>query len=108
MRKLSSRIALHGFLLMLLALAPAARAQDEERPEFKMPCEEVLKLGLDKFMEVYGEKTQDYSTAGQKQGFEYWVNCKRPANDALAAESLSEEKRKQWSLEKDTEGEDSS
>ncbi|HYG80407.1 MAG TPA: hypothetical protein VD861_08475 [Pyrinomonadaceae bacterium] len=95
MRKLSSRIALHGFLLMLLALAPAARAQDEERPEFKMPCEEVLKLGLDKFMEVYGEKTQDYSTAGQKQGFEYWVNCKRPANDALAAESLSEEKRKQ-------------
>jgi hypothetical protein len=95
MRKLSLRFALHGFLLMLLALAPAARAQDEERPEFKMPCEEALKLGLDKFMEVYGEKTGDYSTAGQKQGFEYWVNCKRPANDALAAETLPEEKRKQ-------------
>lgn len=95
MRKLSLRIALHGFLLLLLALAPAAYAQDEERPEFKMPCEEVLKLGLDKFMDIYGEKTEDYSTAGQKQGFEYWVNCKRPANDALAAESLSEERRKQ-------------
>ncbi|HWT03356.1 MAG TPA: hypothetical protein VN256_24115 [Pyrinomonadaceae bacterium] len=95
MRKLSSRIALHGFLLMLLALAPAARAQDEERPGFKMPCEEVLRLGLDKFMDVYGEKTGDYSTAGQKQGFEYWANCKRPDNNALAARSLSEERSKQ-------------
>ncbi len=95
MRKLSLRIALHGFLLLLLALAPTAYAQDDERPEFKMPCEEVLKLGLDKFMDAYGKKTEDYSTAGQKIGFEYWVNCKRPANDALAAESLSEERRKQ-------------
>jgi hypothetical protein len=95
MRKVSLRIALHGFLLMLLSLAPAAHAQDAEGPSFKMPCEEALKLGLDKFMNVYGEKTGDYSTAGQKQGFEYWANCKRPANDALAAESLSEERRKQ-------------
>lgn len=96
MRKLRLRIALQGFLLLLLlALAPAAHAQDDERPEFKMPCEEVLKLGLDKFMDVYGKKSDDYSTAGQKMGFEYWVNCKRPANDALAAESLSEERRKQ-------------
>src|SRR5215218_2516997 len=95
MRKLSLRIALHGFLLLLLTLAPAAYAQDEERPEFKMSCAEVLKFGLDKFMDVYGEKTEDYSTAGQKQGFEFWVNCKRPANDALAARSLPEERRRQ-------------
>ncbi|HEY0379881.1 MAG TPA: hypothetical protein VGC87_23390 [Pyrinomonadaceae bacterium] len=96
MRKLSLRIALHGLLLLLLALAPAAYAQEDgERPDFKLPCEEALKLGLGKFMDVYGEKTGDYSTAGQKQGFEYWVNCKRPANDALAARSLSEERRKQ-------------
>ena len=54
-----------------------------------MPCPQVLRLGLDKFMTVYGDKTQDYSTVGQKQGFEYWVNCKRPANDALAAKILS-------------------
>ena len=94
MRKLSLRIALRLFLLILLALAPAAaHAQDGERTDFKMACEEALKLGLDKFMDVYGEKTGDYSTAGQKMGFEDWVNCKRPANDALAAESLSEEKR---------------
>lgn len=95
MRKLSLRIALHGCLLMLLALAPAAYAQNEEQSEFKMPCEEVLKLGLDKFMDVYGKKNEDYSAAGQKMGFEYWVNCKRPANDSLAAESLSEERRRQ-------------
>src|SRR5215213_8156419 len=95
MRKLSLRIVQHGLLLLLLTLAPAARAQDDERPEFKMPCEQALKLGLDKFMDAYGKQTEDYSTAGQKQGFEYWVNCKRPSNDALAAQSLSEERRKQ-------------
>jgi hypothetical protein len=76
-------------------IAPLAHAQDEERPEFKMPCQEALKLGLTKFTDVYGEKTQDYSTYGQKQAFEYWVNCKRPANDALAATRLSAEQRQQ-------------
>ena len=86
MRKLLVLIALP---LLLLAFAPLAYAQDDDRPEFKMPCQEALKIGLNKFMDVYGEKTQDYSTAGQKQGFEYWVNCKRPANDALAAKLLS-------------------
>jgi hypothetical protein len=60
-----------------------------------MPCQEALKLGLNKFTDVYGEKTQDYSTYGQKQAFEYWVNCKRPANDALAAKRLSDEQRRQ-------------
>jgi hypothetical protein len=60
-----------------------------------MSCPEVLKLGLEKFTDVYGEKTQDYSTVGQKQAFEYWVNCKRPANDALAAARLSDDKRQQ-------------
>lgn len=75
--------------ILLLVCAPLAYAQDDERSEFKMPCQEALKIGLNKFMDVYGEKTQDYSTAGQKQAFEYWVNCKRPANDALAAKLLS-------------------
>jgi hypothetical protein len=92
MRKMILRIALP---MLLLASSTLAYAQEEQRPEFKMPCQEVLKLGLDKFMDVYGEKTQDYSTAGQKEGFGYYVNCKRPANDALAAERLSEEKRQQ-------------
>lgn len=92
MRKLILRIALP---VLLLTSSTLAYAQDEQRPEFKMPCQEVLKLGLDKFMNVYGEKTQDYSTAGQKEGFGYYVNCKRPANDTLAAARLSEDKRQQ-------------
>lgn len=97
MRKFSLRIVQSGLLLLLLllGLTPAAQAQDEQAPEFKMPCAQALKLGLDKFMDVYGKRTEDYSTAGQKQAFEYWVNCKRPANDALAAQSLSEERRRQ-------------
>jgi hypothetical protein len=98
MRTLSLRNTL-PMVMLLLMLVPGAAvvgyAQDEERPEFKMSCEQVLKLGLDKFMDVYGERTEDYSTAGQKQGFEYFVNCKRPANDELAARSLSEERRRQ-------------
>jgi hypothetical protein len=86
MRKLILRIALP---VLLLAFVPYAHAQDDERPEFKLSCQQVLKLGLEKFTQVYGEKTQDYSTAGQKAAFEYYVNCKRPANDALAAKILS-------------------
>jgi hypothetical protein len=86
MRKLILRIALP---VLLLAFVPYAHAQDDERPEFKMSCQQVLKLGLEKFTEAYGEQTQDYSTAGQKAAFEYYVNCKRPANDALAAKILS-------------------
>jgi hypothetical protein len=87
MRKLILRIALP---VVLLAFAPLAGAQDEDnRPEFKMPCGQALKLGLNKFADVYGEKTQDYSTVGQKMAFEYWAKCKRPANDALAEKLLS-------------------
>jgi hypothetical protein len=86
MQKLILRISL---LVLLMACVPLAYAQDQENPEFKMPCQQALRLGLDKFTEVYGKKMQDYSTVGQKQAFEYWVNCKRPANDALAAKLLS-------------------
>jgi hypothetical protein len=95
MRILFLRIALP--IILLAAAAPGARAQNDPdaRPEFKMPCEQALKLGLDKFMDVYGEKTQDYSNFGMKSAFAYWVDCKRPINDALAMKRLSEERRKQ-------------
>lgn len=59
-----------------------------------MPCQQVFKLGLDKFTEVYGEKTNDYSTYGMKQAFGYYVECKRPENDA-SAKRLNEERRRQ-------------
>lgn len=78
--------------LCLSVLSPAGFAQ--EQPQFTMPCSDVLKLGLDKFVEAYGEKTQDYSTYGQKQAYGYYVDCKRPANDQRA-QRLSEIQRKQ-------------
>ena len=86
-------------LLSLLVLASAARhvyAQEEKEqpPPFKMPCAQVVKLGLDKFTEVYGEKTQDYSTYGMKQALGYYVDCRRPANDA-EAQRLPEGRRRQ-------------
>ncbi|MGI8836044.1 MAG: hypothetical protein ACR2H4_05335 [Pyrinomonadaceae bacterium] len=40
-----------------------------------------MKLGLNKFVNLYGEQTQDYSTYGQKQAFTYYVDCLRPEND---------------------------
>ena len=97
MRKLILPIAVS---LVLLISAPCVRAQDEERPEFKMPCAEVLKLGLDKFVDVYGEQTQDYSTYGMKQAYAYYVDCKRPANDAQARR-LTEARRKQSEAARD-------
>jgi hypothetical protein len=75
--------------MLLLVFIPYAHAQDAEGSEFRMSCQQVLKRGLEKFMAAYGEKTQDYSTAGQKAAFEYYVNCKRPANDELASRILS-------------------
>lgn len=53
------------FLFIFLRCPAVNRSQDP--PEFKMPCPEVLKLSLNKFVDAYGEKTQDYSTYGQKQ-----------------------------------------
>src|SRR4051812_9027133 len=77
MRKLILRIALS--LLLLAFFVPSALAQSNVMPDFKMPCRQVLKLGLEKFTEAYGKKMEDYSSAGQKMAFEYYVNCKRPA-----------------------------
>lgn len=87
------RIALQ--ILLLLTLTRGAYAQDDEKAGFSMPCDEVVKLGLEKFTKAYGDRTQDFSTAGQKQAFEYYVNCKRPADDALAGKLLTQEKLKE-------------
>jgi len=78
--------------LLILAFIQSARAQDD--PQFKLPCPQVLKLGLNKFVNLYGEKTNDYSTYGQKQAFSYYVDCRRPDNDKRAQE-LSDARRKQ-------------
>ena len=79
-------------ILFLFACVQSARASQD--PEFKLPCPQVLKLGLNKFVDLYGEKTNDYSTYGQKQAFSYYIDCRRPDNDQRM-KGLSEAGRKQ-------------
>jgi hypothetical protein len=81
-------------VLLLAAHAPNVFSQEDDRTQFKMPCPQVLKLGLNKFIDVYGKQTEDYSTLGQKLAFEYYVNCKHPINEAQA-KRLGETRRKQ-------------
>jgi cell division protein FtsB len=84
MRKLLSRTAL---IVIILGCFSYASAQDGQ-VEFKMPCPQVIRFGPDKFADAYGKKMEDYSTAGQKAAFAYYVSCKRPANDELASKLL--------------------
>ena len=79
--------------LLILGFIQSARAQSDD-PQFKMPCPQVLQLGLNKFVNLYGEQTNDYSTYGQKQAFSYYVDCLRPENDKRAL-VLSDVARKQ-------------
>ncbi|HKO42866.1 MAG TPA: hypothetical protein VJU84_06240 [Pyrinomonadaceae bacterium] len=87
------------FALTLLLSVTSFAAQDP--PEFKMPCAEVVKLGLDKFMDVYGEKTNGFSTYGMKQGLGYYIGCKRAANDD-DANNLPLDRRLQVNVIRDT------
>jgi len=87
--KLSSHI-----ILPLLTLGFIQGAPGSDDSQFKLPCPQVLKLGLNKFVNLYGEKTEDYSTYGQKQAFSYYVDCRRPDNDRRTG-GLSEAARKQ-------------
>lgn len=85
---------LNQFVMFVLILALCGVVSAQDQPEFKMPCPDVLTLGLEKFVNAYGEKTQDFSTYGMKQAYGYYVDCKRPAND-LSARQLPELRRKQ-------------
>jgi hypothetical protein len=87
--KLSSHIILP---LLILGFIQGAPGSDDS--QFKLPCPQVLKLGLNKFVNLYGEKTEDYSTYGQKQAFSYYVDCRRPDNDKRTG-ALSDARRKQ-------------
>jgi hypothetical protein len=79
--------------LLILVFVQSARAQNDD-PQFKLPCSQVVQLGLNKFVNLYGEQTNDYSTYGQKQAFSYYVDCLRPENDKRAR-VLSDGGRKQ-------------
>ena len=65
---------------LLLALGHASRAEDAATT-FSMPCAQVVKLGFEKFMDEYSKRTKDYSTAGQKQGYQRYAECKRADNN---------------------------
>jgi hypothetical protein len=82
------------FVIPVLVMVFCGVTCAQDQPEFKMPCPDVLKLGLDKFVNAYGEKTQDFSTYGMKEAYGYYVDCKRPAND-MRARQLPELRRKQ-------------
>lgn len=74
------KLRIHIILpLLILGFVQSARAAQET--EYKPPCSQVLKLGLEEFVNLYGEKTNDYSTYGMKQGFSYYTDCRRPDND---------------------------
>jgi hypothetical protein len=64
---------------LCVALCHTVRAEDAAT--FKMPCAQVVRLGFNKFMHEYSERTNDYSTAGQKQGYEIYTECKRADNN---------------------------
>lgn len=91
-----------GLSVTLPAVTPLSTviANQGDEPQFKMPCAEVVKLGLDKFINVFSEKTQDYSNYGQKQAYSYYVDCKRPANDERARQ-LPETRRQQVNAVRD-------
>jgi hypothetical protein len=91
MRNSSCRLLL---TLLLLLYVLAVYAQTDEGPKFKMPCQQVLRLGQNKFMDVYGKRTNDYSTYGMKEAFGYYADCKRADNDAHARR-LTEDARRQ-------------
>src|SRR4028118_1677863 len=77
------KLMLRLVLTLLLSLCTTASyAQDEKQIKFNMPCAQVLKLGLEKFMNVYDEKTGDSSTMGMNNAARYYSRCKRENNDA--------------------------
>lgn len=71
-------------LALTASLAFPTWAQITTAENFKMPCSRVVKLGLDKFMDEYSKKTNDYSTQGQNRGYEIYANCKRNDNNNRA------------------------
>lgn len=79
--------------LPALETAHAASAVKDEAG-FNMSREQVLKLGIDKFEDVYTARTHDTSTLGMKRGYAYYVECRHADND-LRARHLRAAQRQQ-------------
>lgn len=65
---------------LLLSLVPLTQAQD--KPPFHLPCDQVLRMGLDKYVAHYTAANHDDSTAGNIQACDSYARCRRSANDA--------------------------
>lgn len=63
--------------------AHAASAVKDEAG-FSMPRQQVLKLGIDKFEDVYTTRTHDASTLGMKRGYAYYAACRHADNELHA------------------------
>lgn len=87
---------------LVLALCLGCPRVSHSAPDvvFSMPQAQVVRLGEDKFMEVYSSRTKDYSTQGQMRGYDFYTRCKQADNDRRAA-NLNSKRRHQIALVRD-------
>lgn len=69
-------------VVMSKAVSPAQSSASTE--PFSMPQAQVVRWGLGKFMEVYSQRTRNYSTQGQMQGYDFYTRCKQADNNQRA------------------------
>lgn len=74
----------NGALLGLLSLVVTVPCRAQDPPRLKMPCAQVVRLGLDKFQERFSAVTHDDSTAGMIAACDQYYECWRRVNDANA------------------------
>ena len=83
---------------ILLLLAPAlARAQDFGVAEriLETPCAQVLRMGSDRYLKHYQDRSGDLSDAGTRGALGRYAQCRREANEALARRTLPAKRRTQ-------------
>ncbi len=77
-----------GLSLLCFQVAQAApkapKAVEPTESGFSMPVAQVVRLGQNKFIEIYSAKTHAESTQGQMAGYSYYAQSKQIDNDAHA------------------------
>jgi hypothetical protein len=72
-------------LSLSLCLLPSLAHAQEINSQWKMPCDQVVRMGFDKYFQAYQNATKDYSTAGQKDACYRYTRCRHEANRKLMA-----------------------
>ena len=67
-------------LFLLLSAVPRAQAQSQPR----LPCDRVVRMGLDRYFALYTAATHDESTAGSVRACDSYARCRRHVSDAQA------------------------